>query len=91
MFLDDTPHLSHRNIPMRIISISQIGIPNPLFGVRIRANTLAFGAVNNLVESQSEGRCSIRTRTVKAMPICHSIKIIYCIHIRYFCSIQDEG
>ena len=72
MFKADTPYFS----TTIIIPILQIRIPNPLFGVRIQANTLAYGAVNNEVENQSEGRWSIRTRTVKAMPICHSIGIL---------------
>ena len=60
------------NLPMIIIPISQIEIPNPFFGVRIRANTLAIGAVNNEVGNQLEGWI-IRYNTVMAMPICHSI------------------
>ena len=80
MFKANTPHFS----PTIIIPISQIRIPNPLFGVRIQANTLAFGAVNNEVENQSEGRWSIRKRTVKAMPICRSIRILCCIRIGKF-------
>ena len=35
--------------------MSQIGIPNPLFGVRIRANTLTIVAVNNKVENKFDG------------------------------------
>ena len=53
--------------------ISQIGIPNPLFGVRIQANTLAIGAVNKDVVNQFEVLWNLRKMTVKAMPICHSI------------------
>ena len=86
IFQANTPHF----FQTIMIPISQIRTPNLLFGFRIRANTLAIGAVNNEVENQSEGRWSIRKRTVKATPICHSIRILCCIRIRHFVSFKKK-